>query len=81
MDVNNSGFGALGFIVINYAELMCCFVNHFRVCRDGVSLPNKKVGKCSIFEQSVGSAMKDFKVYATVISASWFLKFIFIFAF
>lgn len=38
------------------------FVDHFRLCRDGVKKPLPKVSHCSIFEQSVGSAMKDFKV-------------------
>ncbi|KAJ7370828.1 hypothetical protein OS493_029371 [Desmophyllum pertusum] len=37
--------------------------NQPRLCRDGVPLPPPKTSECSILEQSVGSAMKDFKVH------------------
>lgn len=47
------------------------FDEHFRLCRDGVALPPEEKSHCSILEQSVGSAMKDFKVGAVFISASW----------
>ena len=33
-----------------------------RNCRDGVALPDPTEEKCSIFEQTVGSAVMDFKV-------------------
>lgn len=47
---------------VNHAVLMCGFVDNFRVCQGGVPLPAERETKCSIFEQSVGSAMRDFKV-------------------
>ncbi|EDO48834.1 predicted protein [Nematostella vectensis] len=33
-----------------------------RICTDGVDLPEEKVEECSILDQTVGSAMKDFKI-------------------
>ena len=43
-------------------KLLSCFVGNFRLCRDGVPLPPVKYSDCEIWEQSVGSALKDFKV-------------------
>lgn len=35
-------------------------------CRDGVNLPESSTKKCSIFEQTVGSAVMDFKIVLSV---------------
>ncbi|KAJ7388186.1 hypothetical protein OS493_039344 [Desmophyllum pertusum] len=43
--------------------------NQPRLCRDGVPLPPPKTSECSILEQSVGSAMKDFKIGIAVVAA------------
>ncbi|XP_027044003.1 UPF0577 protein KIAA1324-like homolog isoform X2 [Pocillopora damicornis] len=40
-----------------------------RVCQGGVPLPAERETKCSIFEQSVGSAMRDFKIVIAVVAA------------
>ncbi|CAH3117900.1 unnamed protein product [Porites lobata] len=42
--------------------------NNPRLCRDGVTLPGDVEEHCSIFEQSVGSAMKDFKIGIAVVA-------------
>ncbi|XP_028517475.1 UPF0577 protein KIAA1324-like [Exaiptasia diaphana] len=40
-----------------------------KTCRDGVSLPAEIVEECSILDQTVGSAMKDFKIGIGVAAA------------
>lgn len=43
--------------------------NEPKLCRDGVKKPDPVTSECSLMEQSVGSAMKDFKIGIAVIAA------------
>ncbi|XP_068712559.1 endosome/lysosome-associated apoptosis and autophagy regulator family member 2-like isoform X1 [Montipora foliosa] len=43
--------------------------NEPKLCRDGVKKPDPMVTECSILEQSIGAAMKNFKIGIAVIAA------------
>ncbi|XP_078343658.1 endosome/lysosome-associated apoptosis and autophagy regulator family member 2-like isoform X2 [Oculina patagonica] len=43
--------------------------NQPKLCRDGVPLPPVEHSKCELWEQSVGSALKDFRIGIAVVAA------------